>query len=270
MLETFDTRDFANQLRRRALELVYRAKASHIGGALSMADLLAVLYGGGILNVDAANPKLDERDRFLLSKGHACSGLYAALNLRGFISQDQMEGYAQNGSYMTSHVSASIAGVELSTGSLGHALSVGCGMALAAIRRAKKWRVYVMLSDGELDEGSNWEALLFAGHHELNNLTVIVDYNKIQSFGHVAEVLRLDPLDDKFRSFGWHVIEIDGHDHAAIASAFAAAAAEPARPTVIIAHTIKGKGVDFMENNLLWHYRPPNDEEFARAMAQLE
>jgi transketolase len=269
MLNTPTTVEFAQLIRKRALNLVHRAKASHIGGALSMADLLAVLYGGRVLKIDPQNPRSENRDRFLLSKGHACTGLYATLNLMGILSDELMESYAQNGSILTSHVSASVPGIELSTGSLGHALSVGCGMALAAVRKKSPWRVFVLLSDGELDEGSNWEAFLFAGHHKLSRLTAIIDYNKIQSLGNTAEVLRLDPLDEKAKAFGWHVVEIDGHNHAAIASAFEQAKAIEDRPTLIIAHTVKGKGVSFMENNLLWHYRPPSDEELQKALQEL-
>lgn len=249
--------------------MVFDAKASHVGGALSMADLLAVLYGE-FLNVDPKNSEDAGRDRFLLSKGHACTGLYVTLALRGFFPMEELKRYSQNDSMLLSHTSHKVPGVELSTGSLGHALPVACGLALAAKRRNRSFKTYCMLSDGELDEGSNWEAILFAPHHALDNLIAIVDYNKIQSFGSVKDVLDLHPLNKKFESFNWNVIEIDGHDHGQIRDALKRSGSVKGRPTVIIAHTIKGKGVDFMENELLWHYRSPSSEQLAEAIKQIE
>ena len=205
----------SKSIRKEVLKMVYEQKASHVGGALSMADLLAVLYSGN-LNIDPQHPLSPDRDRFLLSKGHACTALYATLALKNFFPLENLKSYSQNGSFLLSHTSHKVPGVELSTGSLGHALSGSCGMALAGKRQKKNFNVYCLVSDGELDEGSNWEAILFAPHHHLDNLTLIVDYNKIQSFGKVDEVLKLDPLNRKFESFGWEVIEIDGHDHQVI------------------------------------------------------
>ncbi len=248
--------------------MVTSAAASHIGGALSMADLLAVLYGD-VLRVRPADTRWPERDRFILSKGHSCAALYAALALRGFFPTTELETYARDGSRLMAHVSTNVPGVEFSTGSLGHGLPFGCGKALAAKRRAQGWRVFVMMSDGELDEGSNWEAILFAPQHQLDNLVAIVDYNRIQSLGSVADVLALDPLADKFRAFRWAVREVDGHDHEAIRVALSSIPWEPGRPSVVIAHTVKGKGVDFMENKLVWHYSAPTPAQLASALAQL-
>lgn len=251
------------------MKLVFDAKASHVGGALSMTDLLAVMYSG-ILKIDPNNPKAVDRDRFFLSKGHACTGLYATLGLKGFFALEDLNTYAKDGSIFLSHTSHKVPGVELSTGSLGHALSVACGVALAGKRKKIIYNVYCLVSDGELDEGSNWESILFAPHHQLDNLTLIVDYNKIQSYGSVKEVLDLQPLNKKFEAFNWNVIEIDGHDHNQIHSAFEKVSVESLKPSVIIAHTIKGKGVDFMENELIWHYRSPSIEELQEAIKQID
>lgn len=255
-------------IRRHALRMVHRANASHIGTCLSMADLLAVLYAR-ILRYRADEPQWPDRDRFILSKGHGAAILYAVLAECGFFPLAWLDDYARDGSPLLGHVSHHVPGVELSTGSLGHGLSVGCGMALAGKREGRLYRVFVLLSDGELDEGSNWEAILFAPHHRLDNLVAVVDYNKIQSFGSVKEVLDLDPMSDKWRAFRWAVREIDGHDHAQIEATLAAVPFEPGKPSVVIAHTVKGKGVSFMEGQLAWHYRSPNAEQLAQALREL-
>jgi transketolase len=260
---------FSKEIRKAVLKMVFEAKASHIGGAFSMADLLAVLYTD-VLNIDPKNPKEENRDRVLLSKGHACTGLYATLALKGFFDLKELDNYSKNDSFLLSHTSHKVPGVELSTGSLGHALPVACGLALAAKRKNNSYKVYTILSDGELDEGSNWEAILFAPQHKLDNLIAIVDHNKIQSFGFLKEVLDLHPLNKKFESFNWHVIEIDGHNHEEIETAFKKAQSNIVKPTVIIAHTIKGKGIDFMEDQLLWHYKSPTDEQYQLGLAQLK
>ena len=258
----------ATAIRAHAARMVSRANSSHIGGAFSMADLLAVLYTD-ILNVRPAEPTWPQRDRFILSKGHCCSALYAALALRGFFPAKELESFGQDGSRLMAHISHKVPGVEFSTGSLGHGLPFGCGKALAAKRTQQAWRVFVMLSDGELDEGSNWEAILFAPHHRLDNLVAIVDYNQIQSLGSVAEVLELAPLADKFRAFRWSVREIDGHDHDAIRGALTALPWEPGKPSCLIARTVKGKGVAFMENQLLWHYKAPDAAQLQQVFAEL-
>jgi transketolase len=259
---------FATQIRRATLEMVHRIDASHVGGGLSMADILAVLYLD-VLKVRPEESGWPDRDRFVLSKGHSCAALYATLALRGFFPTQELESYGRDGSRLMTHISHKVPGVEFSTGSLGHGLPFGAGKALAAKRLAKDWRVFVMLSDGELDEGSNWEAILFAPQHRLDNLTVIVDYNKIQSLGGVSEVLELQPLAEKFRAFRWSVREVDGHDHQAVRAALGNLPWEAGKPSCLIAHTIKGKGVSFMENQLRWHYKSPNAEQLKQAIAEL-
>jgi transketolase len=263
-------RALARAIRVRALRMVHRAKASHIGSCLSMADLLAVLYGA-ILRVDPARLGWPDRDRFILSKGHGAAIMYALLAERGFFPREWLDTYGQDGSRLAGHLThAGIPGVEVSTGSLGHGLSIGCGMALAAQRERRPARVFVLLSDGECDAGATWEAALFAPHHRLDNLVAIVDYNKIQSFGAVKDVLDLEPLADKWRACRWSTSEIDGHDVAQVRAALTAVPREPGQPTAVIAHTVKGKGVSFMENELAWHYRSPSAEQLAAALAELE
>jgi transketolase len=259
---------FARRLRAHVVRMTHRAKSAHVGGGLSMADILAVLYGR-ILRVDANRPDWQERDRFVLSKGHACTCLYAALAERGFFSVAELDTFYQDGSRLVGHVTTGVPGVECSTGSLGHGLSVACGMALAARSAPRPYRVFAVLSDGECDEGSIWEAALFAGHHGLDNLTVVIDYNKIQSLGSTNDVLRLDPLAAKWTDFGWAAIEVDGHDVAGLHDVLASVPRETGRPTCVIAHTVKGKGVSFMEGELLWHYRSPTAADVARAFEEL-
>jgi transketolase len=266
----FDSRAMALEIRRHAVRMANAGGSSHIGSVLSCADALAVLYSG-VLRVDPANPQWEDRDRFILSKGHAGSGIYAALALRGFIDPAVLRTHYQDGSILSGHVShKGIGGVEISTGSLGHGLSIGAGMAYAAKLQDKTWRTFVMLSDGECDEGSIWEAALFAAHHRLGNLIAVVDYNKIQSLAPVAETLGLEPFADKWRAFGWNVARIDGHDHDALRAAFAAIAPSAARPTCLLLDTVKGKGISFMEHSVLWHYRTPQGDEFAAALAELD
>ncbi|MHA4836658.1 transketolase [Sphingopyxis sp. MSC1_008] len=264
-----DTRDMALAIRRHAVQMTHLGKSSHVGSVLSLADILGVLYGR-VMAVDPADPRWVDRDRFILSKGHAGAGVYAALAERGFLPREQLKTHYQNGSKLSGHVShKGVPGVEFSTGSLGHGLSVGTGMALAAKRAGRGNRVYVLLSDGECDEGSNWEAIMFAAHHKLDNLVVAVDYNKIQSLDLVANTLALEPFADKWRAFGWHVTEVDGHDHDALLAALDVPAGGRGQPSVVICHTTKGKGVSFMENQVLWHYRTPQGDEYRDARAEL-
>ncbi len=262
-------RDLARQIRLQALRMVARANASHIGSALSMTDIVATLYGA-VLNVDPTYPEHPDRDRFLLSKGHACVAVYAALAEIGFFSRESLESYGTDLSPFMAHISHRLPGVEFSTGALGHGLPFGVGKALAAQRRGHHWRTFVLLSDGELGEGSNWEAMLFAAHHRLDRLTAIVDYNKLQSLGTVDQTLRLEPLADKFSSFGWTVREVDGHDHATLLNVLDGQPWLPGKPQMLIAHTVKGKGVSFMENKVEWHYRSPNAEQLAQALSEIE
>lgn len=257
------------RIRIHALMMTSRGGSSHVASVFSMADIVAVLYGG-VIRLDTTEPRHPLRDRFILSKGHAGAGVYAALAERGIIPIAKLKTHYQDGSQLSGHVShKGIPGVELSTGSLGHGLSVAAGMALAAKLDAGMQRVFCLLSDGECDEGSVWEAALFAAHHRLSRLIAVIDYNKIQSLGSVAETLALEPFADKWTAFGWRVLECPGHDHAALLSALDAEADSAGRPTVVIAHTTKGKGVSFMENSVLWHYRTARGEELAVALKEL-
>ena len=259
----------AKKIRALSLQMVTRAKASHIGSALSIADIVAVLYGG-VLRIDPAQPRMPARDRFILSKGHACVAVYAALAERGFFPISELGSYGQDQSNLMNHISHKVAGVELSSGALGHGLPFGVGKAMATKRLAADWRVFVLMSDGEMDEGSNWEALMFAAHHKLDNLVAVIDYNKLQSLTTVAQTLGLEPLADKLRAFGWAVREVDGHDHGQLQQALGSSPWEAGKPSIVIAHTTKGKGVSFMENQVLWHYRSPSAEQLAQALAELE
>lgn len=262
--------DLARKIRVRVLEMTHRAKSSHVGSCFSAMELLVVLYAK-ILRVDPTDPQWPERDRFLLSKGHACAALYAILAESGFFPVEWLDDFYLNGSRLPGHVThTGVPGVEASTGSLGHGLSIACGMALAAKRDQTPIRVFALLSDGECDEGSTWEAAMFASHHGIDNLIAIVDYNKIQSLGTVDEVLKLDPLADKWKAFGWSVAEINGHDLREIEGVLNSLPRHAGKPTCIVAHTVKGKGVSFMENKLLWHYRAPNEDELGLALAELE
>jgi transketolase len=264
-----DAKVLSQEIRSHVLRMTHAARASHVGSCFSSADILAVLYGG-VLRIRADEPGWPERDRFILSKGHAAAALYAVLAESGFFPSAWLSNYCVNGSPLAGHVTShGIPGVELSTGSLGHGLSVACGMALAARADGTGARIFTLLSDGECDEGSVWEAALFAGHHRLDNLVAIIDYNKIQSFGSVEEVLDLAPFADKWRAANWAVAEIDGHDHGALQKTLSCLPFEAGRPGVLIAHTIKGKGVSFMEGKLAWHYKSVDEEQLARALAEI-
>ena len=261
--------ELAKGVRLHVLTMTSRGSTAHIGSCFSLVDILAVLYSG-ILRVDPENPQWEDRDRLILGKGHAGAALYATLAERGFFPVDKLATHCQDGSDLSGHVShRGIPGVELSTGSLGHGLGVGVGMAKTAKMDAKSWRVFVLLSDGECDEGSHWEAVLFAAHHKLDNLVAIVDYNKIQSLAPVAETLALEPFAEKWRAFGWSVLEVDGHDHRALDGVLSDISSDSGSPTVVIAHTVKGKGVSFMEDTVLWHYRCAKADEFEAARNEL-
>ena len=256
----------AARIRRSALQMVWSAKASHIGSALSIADIVAVLYGK-IMLFDPLDPSNPNRDRFILSKGHACVSLYAALADCGFFPVSDLETYGADHSKLMNHVSHSVPGVEFSTGSLGHGLPYGVGKALSARIKKMSWRTFVLLGDGEMDEGSNWEALMFAAHHKLDSLVAIIDYNKIQSMDTVSNTLGLEPLAEKLNAFGCIVKEVDGHDHNQLIRAFSSHTEN--KPLVIVAHTVKGKGVSFMENKVEWHYKNPDDAQLALALTEL-
>jgi len=264
-----DTRELARRIRKHALRMTSLSGASHVGAVFSCADILAVLYGS-TLNVDPADPRNPSRDRFVLSKGHAGGGLYAVLAECGFFPVEKLLTHYQDGSDLSGHVSHHVTGIDVSTGSLGHGLSVAAGMAYSGKLRGASHRVFCLMSDGECDEGSTWEAVMFAAHHRLANLVAIVDFNKIQGIAPVSEVIALEPFADKWRSFGWEVRELDGHDHSALGAALQTLPLSPGKPSCILAHTVKGKGVSFMENTVLWHYRAPKGAEYDAALAELE
>ncbi|MCG3128162.1 MAG: hypothetical protein CHACPFDD_03038 [Phycisphaerae bacterium] len=264
-----DVVELARRIRAHVLRMTHGAGASHVGSCLSIADLLAVLYGR-VLRVDPSNPADESRDRFVLSKGHAAAALYVVLAERGFFPVEWLGSYCGDGAALAGHVKhAGVPGVEASTGSLGHGLGLAVGMALAARRGGRAARAVALLSDGECDEGAVWEAALLAAHHRLDNLTAIIDCNGIQSFGTVEEVLKLEPLAEKWRAFGWGVREIDGHEPAAILAACAALPLEGGRPSCIVARTRKGCGISFMENRLEWHYRAPDASQLRLALEEI-
>jgi transketolase len=262
-------REQARRIRLKVVEMTSRGKASHVGSSLSIVELLVALYGGKTLRVDPARPDWPDRDRFVLSKGHACAALYAVLAEGGFFPAAWLDTFYANGSKLAGHATHGIPGIEVSTGSLGHGLPIAAGMALAARRDGRPSRAFALLSDGECDEGSTWEAALFAGHHRLDNLVALVDYNTIQSLGFVKDILDLEPFAAKWRDFGWAVREVDGHDVDQVMAALSAVPFEAGRPSCLLAHTVKGKGVSFMENTVLWHYRTPQGTELRDALAEL-
>lgn len=262
-------RQKACQIRLGALEGVFSAKAGHPGGALSIADILSYLYFKE-MRIDPANPTWEDRDRFVLSKGHACPGLYAALALRGYFPMSEMKTLRQPGSILQGHPDMKhIPGVDMTTGSLGQGVSAACGMALAGKISGKEYRVYAVLGDGEIEEGQVWESAMFAAHKRLDNLCVIVDNNGLQIDGPVDEVCSPYPIPEKFAAFGFHTIAIDGHSFSQIEAALEEAKTVKGRPTAIIAKTVKGKDVSFMENNVNWHGAAPNAEQYEIAVKDL-
>ena len=259
--------DICKSIRRDVAKMMHKAYSSHIGGCYSVTEILVALYFE-ILNIDPKNPRKDDRDILLLSKAHSSPALYAVLSKKGFFPKENLDTYYQDGGKLPGHLDKeAVPGIEFSFGSLGHGLSVGVGMALANKRMNNPGRVFVILGDGECNEGSIWEAAMFAPHHNLSNLTVVIDYNKIQSFGSTNEVINQEPIFDKWKSFGWKVLEINGHDHDALIDAFNSS--HENLPKLIIANTVKGKGVSFMENSLDWHYKSPNDEQLELALKEL-
>lgn len=261
--------NLAKKIRKEIIEISYKTKSTHIGPSFSIIELLISLYFKH-LKINPKNPLDKNRDKFILSKGHACPALYTTLFYRGFFNRKFFDGFAKDGGTLEHHINLNQKiGIEASTGSLGHGLSLGIGMALAAKNNKSKEKIFVILSDGELDEGSNWEAIMFAAQQKLDNLIAIVDYNKIQALGRVKEVIDLKPLAKKWQSFNWAVKEIKGHDFNQIFNALEKIPFRKNKPSVIIAHTIKGKGVSFMENKLLWHYRCPDDDEYKKTLKEL-
>jgi transketolase len=259
----------AKRMRRTAIEMITEAKSGHPGGSLSIAEIVVTMFFD-VLRHDPANPKWKDRDRFILSKGHCCPMLYAVMAECGYCPKETLNTLRKLGSMYQGHPDVRFfPALEASTGSLGQGLSLALGMGLAAKLDGSPARSYVVLGDGEIQEGQIWEAAMFGSFHKLDNVVAIVDWNRIQLDGFVKDILDLEPLSDKWRSFGWHVIEVDGHDITALQKAFAEAAAMKGQPTCILAHTIKGKGVSFMENNPKFHGSAPTKEEFEKAMQEL-
>jgi len=264
-----DLQKMAVEVRKGIVSSVHSAKAGHPGGSLSAADIFTYLYFEE-MNIDPKNPKMEERDRFVLSKGHTAPGLYSVLAHRGYFPVEDLATLRHTGSYLQGHPDMKhIPGVDMSSGSLGQGLSCAVGMALAGKLGQKDYRVYALCGDGEIQEGQIWEAAMFAGHRKLDNLVVIVDNNNLQIDGSVEEVCSPYPIDKKFEAFNFHVINVDGNDFDELDRAFKEARATKGMPTAIVAHTVKGKGVSFMENSVGWHGKAPNDEEYAVAMEDL-
>lgn len=260
----------AYKIRRDAIDAVYSAASGHPGGSLSIAEILAYLYFEE-MNIDPKNPRDPDRDRFVLSKGHAAPGLYAALAERGYFPVEELKTLRQIDSVLQGHPDMKhIPGVDMSTGSLGLGISAACGMALAAKRMKQDWRVWTIVGDGESEEGQVWEAAMFAAHYKLDNLCAFVDWNGLQIDGAVKDVMNPTPLDEKFKAFGWHVIMIDAHDLAAIDAAVKEAKATKGQPTAIIAKSVKGKGVSYMENAVNWHGAAPKQEQYEIAVKELD
>lgn len=261
--------ELAWKIRRHAIDMVHDAHASHIGGILSCADVVAVLYAD-VAHYDSNNPNWEERDRIILSKGHNGVAIYSALAECGFFPIDDLKKYGQNGSPFSCHIShKKVPGVEVSTGSLGHGICMACGMALDAKLKKKKHKVYVIVGDGECNEGSLWETVMFAAQHKLDNFTVIIDRNDMQAMGFCNDIIDMEPMEEKWSVFGWHSINVaDGSNHDLLKAAFKEDS--HGKPKVIVSHTVKGKGVSFMENQLRWHYLDPQGELYDNAVAEIE
>ena len=259
-----DTQELAKRIRIHILNMANRAGTSHVGSCLSCADILAVLYGE-VMRYRPQEPDWKDRDRSILSKGHAGSALYATLAEVGFFPVEKLDTHCRSGSRLLGHVSHKVPGVEASTGSLGHGLSIGCGMAIAN----PKSRVFVLLSDGDLNEGSTWEAIMFAGQRKLHNLTAIVDWNRLQAMGKSGRIMDMKSVSRKVEQFGWRARDVNGHNHHVLKSALMDRPKWDKRPSMVVAHTVKGKGVPFMENCTEWHYRSPSDKELEKALGEL-
>jgi len=260
----------AAKIRKDALTAVYSASSGHPGGSLSVADILTLLYFKE-MNIDPKDPKKEDRDRFVLSKGHTAPALYGTLAERGFFPVDDVKTFRHIDSYLQGHPDMKgVPGVDMSTGSLGQGISAANGMAISAKLSGKDYRVYTVLGDGELEEGQVWEAAMFAAHYKLDNLTAFVDFNGLQIDGDITKVMNPTPIDKKFEAFGWNVLVVDGHDFEALHEAVQQAKATKGKPTMIVAKTVKGKGVSYMENQAGWHGAAPNEEQYNQAMAELD
>lgn len=256
------------KIRGKVLDMAYKADVAHLASALSCVDILAILYWK-ILKIDPKNPKDLDRDRFILSKGHAAMTLYATLAYKGFFSEDVLDTFGKPGTFLAEHPDPNVTGVEAATGSLGHGLPLGIGMSLAGRIQRKYYRVYVLMSDGECNEGSVWEAAMFAPAHKLENVAAIIDFNKWQATGRSTEILALEPLASKWASFGWSTYEVDGHNLKKLFEVLNNIPDGSGKPIAIIAHTVKGKGVSFMEDDNNWHYKVPNKDELNKAKKEL-
>jgi len=257
------------EYRKKILKYIYGAKAGHTGGSLSCIDILNVLYNH-VLNVDPKNFSSPDRDRYIQSKGHTVEALYVVLADKGFFPESDLETLCRYKSHYIGHPTKKVAGVEQNTGALGHGLSLSVGTALAAKMDNRSFRVFTLLGDGELPEGSNWEAALTAAHYKLDNLCAIIDYNKLQITGKTADVCNTDPIDTKFESFGWAVKHVDGHNIKALTKVFDSLPFAPGKPSLVIAHTTKGKGVSYMEDEIKWHHGVPTQEQYAQAITELD
>ncbi len=264
-----ELQSYANKIRKGIIEAVYNANSGHPGGSLSIAEILAVLYFNQ-MNIDEKNPKAKERDRLVLSKGHTSPALYSALALRGFFSEEKIKTFRHIESILQGHPDMmKVPGVDCSTGSLGQGLSIANGMAIASKLDSEGVRIYCICGDGEIEEGQIWEAAMTSSHYKLDNLCVIIDNNNLQIDGKVTDVMNIYPIDDKFRSFGFETINVDGHNITELIQAFEQAKKIKGKPTAIIANTIKGKGISFMENQASWHGKAPNEEQYNQAMKEL-
>lgn len=265
-----DLLEISKNIRKKIIKMVSISKSSHVGSAMSIVEILVVLYFK-ILKIYPHDPVNENRDRFILSKGHASAALYAVLSEIGFFNENLLDKFFIDGGVLPGHLDRNVnMGIEVSSGSLGHGLSIGTGMAIAAKHDKKDHKIYVLMSDGECDEGSVWEAAMLAGHLKLDNLVAIIDYNKLQSFGRVKEVLNLEPLCEKWTAFGWDVKEVNGHDFQELLNALGSIPIKSDKPSIVIAHTIKGKGVSFMEDKLEWHYKSPDQQQYEMAIKEID
>lgn len=259
----------AEQIRRRLVEVVYKAKAGHIGGGLSSIDVLTALYFH-VMNVDPKNPKMEGRDRFIMSKGHSVEGLYSVLERAGFITPELLDTYGTYNSVLAGHPTIKVPGVEVNSGALGHGLSIGVGLAIAAKMDNKGYKTYVMMGDGEQGEGSIYEAAMAGSHYKLDNLVAIIDRNRLQISDCTENVMSLEPIKERWESFGWDVIEMDGNDMETVTKTFDNIDYTNGKPHLLVSKTVKGKGISFMENGLKWHHGVPNEEEYKQAVSEIE
>ncbi|MEK3884774.1 transketolase [Paenibacillus sp. PL2-23] len=269
MVTNLELKRKAVQIRKDLLTMIHRAKTGHTGGSLSNTDILTALYYK-IMKLDVANPKWEDRDRFIASKGHSVESLWCILADKGFFPKEELETFSEFGTRLIGHPNNKVPGIEMNTGALGHGLAISVGMALAAKRDGRSYRTFCLMGDGEQAEGSVWEAAMAGAHYKLDNLVGIIDRNRLQISGTTEEVMGLEPLEEKWAAFGWHVVSIDGNDMDALVQAFEEAPSVPGKPTLLMANTVKGKGVSFAENSAKWHHHVPNDDDLAKALAELD